>query len=267
MTSPVLTRPLTCFDVESTGVNPLTARIVQIAILRVHPSGVIDRYQTLVNPGEPIPSDATEVHGISDDMVKDAPSFKQLAPRLIKAFQNADFCGFNIARFDLPLIREEFRRAGISTEVSANDTPPCILDAYILWTKQETRTLSDAVRRFLKRDHTGAHDALADVEATLEVVKAQLTEWSDLPRTVRELHQVQFPKNPNAIDSEEKFVWKAVDDGDLEPHFNFGKYVGEPLRGSDPGFLRWMLRGTFAEDTKQIARDALAGRYPVKEAA
>ena len=259
---PTLTRPLTVFDVETTTANPLTARIVQIAIIRVQPDGACQKYQSLVNPCEPIPAEATAVHGITDEMVKDAPTFKQLAPRLIKAFQNADFCGFNIARFDVPVIREEFKRAGVSTEVSDGVAPPLILDAYVLWVKQETRTLSDAVKRFLRREHTGAHDARADVEATLEVVGAQLDEWSDLPRSLPELHLVQFPANPNAIDASERFVWKNG-----EAYFNFGKAAGTPLRTADPGFLRWMIRADFSNEVKQIARDALAGRYPVKEAA
>lgn len=249
---PSLTRPLTVFDVESTGVNPATDRIVQIAILRLHPDGRTDKYQSLVNPTVPIPADATAVHGITDDMVKDAPTFRQIAPRLIKAFQNADFCGFNLVRFDLPLVREEFKRAGISTEVSDGVAPPCILDAYVLWVKQETRTLSDAVRRFLKREHAGAHDALADVEATLEVVQAQLAEWADLPRTVAELHQVLFPRDPNAVDEEGKVVRNAA--GRL--CLSFGKHRNVPIEQIPRSYLSWLLGTDLPADARRIIKEA-----------
>lgn len=255
-----LTRPLTAFDLETTSAAPQTARIVQIGIVRLHPDGTRDTYASLVNPEVPIPAEATAIHKITDAMVADKPTWRQLAPKLIRAFQGCDFLGYNIARFDLEVIGSEFKRVGVDTTVPPGQPKPRIFDAYVLWTKKETRTLSDASRRFLHHFFDEAHDALADVETTIRVAEAQLAEWPDLPKTIEELHALQFPTNPNAIDEAARFVW-----ADGVPTLNFGKHKGTALARVDRGFLKWMLNQDFNDDTKQIARDAMNGRYPVKQ--
>lgn len=255
-----LTRPLTVFDLETTTAEPTTARIVQLAVVRLHPHGLRDTYETLVNPEEPIPPAATAIHGITDAMVAGKPTFRQLAPRLIRAFQGCDFLGYNIARFDLKVIGQEFKRAGIDTAVPEGAEPPRIIDAYTLWVKQEPRTLADAVRRFTQRTHDDAHAALADVEAALDVFEGQLAEWPTLPQTPAGLHDLLFPTNPDAIDAAGKFQWV----GDV-PTIAFGKHKGTALRDLDKGFLRWMLKTDFDEDTKAIARFVLEGSYPARK--
>lgn len=262
-----LTRPLTVFDLETTTANPSTARIVQIAIIRLHPDGKRDRFSSLVNPLVPIPAEATAIHGITDTMVAGAPTWRQLAPRLIPAFRGADFCGYNIARFDLEVIRHEFQRVGVDTARTPDEPIPHILDPYLIWVKQEPRTLSDAVQRFLGRSLDGAHDALVDVEAALNVVEAMLDAWPALPQTLPELHAFQFPPVPGQIDGGARFVFNA----EGVPCINFGKYKGVPLTTlvrTDRGYLRWVAGNTaFTDETRQIARDACDGRFPEQEAA
>jgi DNA polymerase-3 subunit epsilon len=259
-----LDRPLTCFDLETTGSNPATARIVQIGIIQIHPDGAQTRWSSLVNPECPIPAEATAIHGITDDMVKDARTFAQIAPRVIKAFQDCDFAGYNIVRFDLPVIQAEFQRAGIDTAVPPGVQPPRILDPYVLWTKMEPRTLSAAMKKFLGRELEGAHDALADIEATVEILDHMTTAWlPDSLRTVEALHQYAFPAIPGAIDVGARFVFR--DDG--VPCVNFGKHRGVPMRDVDRGFWTWLLKQDFPEESRALARNALNGVFPVKEAA
>lgn len=257
-----LSRPLTAFDLETTTANPATARIVQIAIIQIHPDGRRVEYQSLVNPEVPIPADATAIHGITDADVKDARPWAQLAPRLIHAFTNCDYLGYNIARFDLEVLRAEFRRVGVDTTVPDGQAPPRIVDPYVVWVKQEPRTLSDAVKKFLGRELAGAHDATADVKATVEIAEHLFTYWPDLPTDLDALHALQFPPVPGQIDRNGKFVWQ-----DGEAVVNFGKHKGTPLRNIDKGFLRWMTQQDFPDDARAIAYDALGGRYPTQEAA
>lgn len=270
-----LTRPLTAFDLETTSAEKATARIVQIGIIRLHPSGERDKYESLVNPEIPIPPAATEIHGITDEMVKDKPTWRQLAPRLLPAFQGADYLGFNIARFDLEVLGNEFRRVGVDTSVPAGQQAPRIIDPYVLWVKTETRTLEDAVEHFLDRKHIGAHSALADVEEALAVFAQQMRwqflatigegseyaeRWKDVPTTLQELHDYQFPPVPGAIDAGARFIFV-----DGVPTVNFGKkWKGTPMAKVDKGFYWWMLSTDMPEEALQIAREAIQGRYPVK---
>ncbi len=272
-----LTRPLILTDFETTGKNPKTARIVEIAYRVFPPNEISYGFEMLVNPGVPIPKEATEIHGITDEMVKDAPTFKQLlhqygvaradqAPRLDPGplmpllSGNADFAGFNV-RYDMEVFAAELARERFG--LSFDDV--YLVDAFRLWQVLEPRTLSDAVRHFLKREHKGAHGALADVDETGEILEEQLRRLFPLvgtdataPLTVEMVHNLCFPRDPSWIDDSGRFAFDANGDAVI----TFGKYTGTLLSKLDKGFLRWMLNQNFTEQCKLIARNALEGRYP-----
>jgi DNA polymerase-3 subunit epsilon len=246
-----LTRPLTAVDIETDSANPAVARIVQIAIIRLHPDGTRDSYATLVNPGVPIPADATAIHGITNEMVKDAPTWAQLAPKLIRAFQGADVLGYNAARFDLEVLRHEFTRVGVNLATPDGEPPQRVIDPYVIWQKKQQRRLADAVQHFLGVEHTGAHDALADIEITLAVFEAQLQAFPDLPQTPAGIHDFCFPRDPNAIDATGK-VLKV--DGVLQ--LSFGKHKGVPLSKVPKSYITWLLGTDLPQDAADLLRSA-----------
>lgn len=252
-----LSRRLVGLDLETTGVNKQTARIVEIAFIEIKPDGSEREYQTLINPGMSIPIEATAVHHINDSDVLSKPTFAQIAPSLASGFKDIDFYGFNI-RFDLDVLVEEFKRVGIAWDYAKSH----VLDGLRLWQIGSPRTLTDAVREFGVPPHE-AHTALDDIKATGQVIEAQLVRWpTTLPRVIDRLHALQFPKTPGAIDSTARFVFE----GD-HAVLNFGKHRGVKLRDVDRGFLSWMLKQDFTDEVKGIVRNALSGTYPKKEAA
>ena len=212
----VLARPLVCMDLEATGVWPKHDRIVQIATASIFPNGNVSTWSSLVNPERPIPQATTAIHGISDAMVASAPTFKHVAPTVKALLSACDLTGYNVARFDRPLLAAEFGRVGVEDPtVGAR-----IIDAYTLFVRQEPRGLDDALRfyRVEKGQATRrAHDARSDVEATIAVLATQLRTYPDLPRTVDELHDWLNPTDPNRIDADGKLarrrrdgcVWRA----------------------------------------------------------
>ena len=250
-----LTRPIICFDLETTGTNFERDRVIQIGLIRTYPDGNRTEWSTYVNPEMPIPAEAIEVHGITDDIVSKAPKFSDLIPQLLRGFDNCDFIGYNV-KFDLSFIAAEFRRAKVTK--SFFDTPVAIVDPCTIFKKHEARTLVAAARFFLGKDFTKAHDALADVKMTLEVLDAQIKRYG-LPATPNEIDAIYEAPAPNAIDRESKLVWKGE-----EACINFGKHAGTPLKKLDRGYLSWMLNGSFSNDVKQIIKDALNGKFPTK---
>ena len=257
-------RSLILLDTETTGQNPSQDRIVQIGFVQIKPDGTIREWETYVNPGIPIPVIATRGngenypgHGITDDMVAKAPSFLDLAPHLLRGFKDCDYGGYNLKSYDLPLLRAEFERVGTPWNYSGAR----ILDGYRLWQLGSKRTLSDAVEHFLGRSHEGAHGAVVDARASLHVIIEQLQRFQTLPKTLDQLHALQWPRDPNAVDEEGKFIWKH---GVVV--CNFGKkWKDQPLHKIDKGYLKWMLDGNFLADTKHIVSEALEGRLPKKE--
>ncbi len=238
-------------DIETTGVDHADDRIVQLAVVRT--DGVSRCW--LVNPGRPIPPLATEIHGITDETVKAAPTFGQIAAEVFEAIDGWPIGTYNGRSFDVPFLGRELGRCGIAW-------PPSGLvqvDARLVWDAQEPHTLASAVRRFLGEDHAGAHSALADATATLHVLRqqaAQLQEPSVEALAKRE-------QAPDWLDSRGVFRWKGT-----VAVITIGKdWSGKPLQQVDRGFLQWMLTKDFPEDTKQIARAACQGRYPRKGAA
>jgi DNA polymerase-3 subunit epsilon len=250
-----LRKPLAVLDLETTGTSIQGDRIVEIAVLKLFPDGSRDLRCRRVNPERPIPPEATQVHGISDAEVVDKPSFRAIARALFGFLSDCDFGGYNVARFDLPLLREEFRRAGYQFSWHGR----AVVDAMLIYHAKERRDLVAAVRFYCGREHPKPHSSQDDVLATLEVLRAQLDRYPDLPRDVDKLHQVCQPRQPHWIDPEGKLIWlnNAVCIG-------FGKqHHGTPLAQlarQDRGFLDWMLRADFSDEVKQLVRAALAGQ-------
>lgn len=251
-----LRRPIVFLDLETTGLNIATDRIVEIALLKVHPQGRRDSLVRRVNPGMPIPSEATRIHGIGDADVADAPSLAQLAPELLSFIGDADLGGFNIQRFDIPILQREMATAGQRLEMSGR----AVVDAQSIFHRMEPRDLSAAYMRYCGKEIEALHSAAADAEACVEILDGQLDAYPDLPRTPQALVEYISPRDPNGVDSEGKLLWR---DGTIV--FGFGKKRGRSLRvvaEEDPGYLRWILEGDFAEAVKDAARAALEGRLP-----
>ena len=255
-----LERPLAVFDIESTGVVPQRDRIVELAIIRIDPDGSIRRTVRRLNPQIPIPAGATAIHGISDADVADCPTFPDIAEKLHGFLAGCDLAGYNITGFDIPLLEAEFRRAGLDLDVDSRK----VVDAYNIFCKLYPRTLTAAYKFFCGKDLEGAHGAGADTAATLEVIEGQLEKHPELPESVDELAAYCEQSDPDAYDRARRFRWC----GD-ELVVNFGKHAGRTLRDlaqNDPGFLRWILRGDFADDVKTVASDALIGKFPERNA-
>jgi DNA polymerase III subunit epsilon len=246
-----LSRPLAFFDLETTGTDPASDRIVEISVLRVSPGAARDARTRRVNPERPIPVEASAVHGIRDEDVRDAPTFRQIARSFLEFLEDADLAGFNVARFDVPILDREFRDAGFDLRLSGRK----LVDAMTIFHRMERRDLSAAVRFYLDREHAGAHGAQADVEATAEVLEAQLERYAELPRTVDELDAWCFPVPPGAADRSGKFLLR---EGRVV--FAFGKHQGRPLdevARTSPDYLEWLLRQEFPPDARSLVQTAL----------
>jgi DNA polymerase-3 subunit epsilon len=258
----VLTRPLVCLDLETTGVRVEHDRIVQIATASIFPDGRVTTWSSLVNPQQAIPPDATAIHGISDAMVSGAPTLAQLAPTVEALLSGSDLAGYNVEGFDRRLLAAEFRRVGfVDPTVGAR-----VIDAYRIFVRQEPRGLEAALRFYGVQQHVTrrAHEANSDVEATVAVLLAQVKTYDDVPTSVGDLHDWLHPSNPNRIDSDGRLVWC-----DGVATVAFGAQAGTSLADlatSDRGFLEWVLRKDFSDEVRTIVRDALAGRFPVPKA-
>jgi len=245
----VLHKPLAIIDIETTGTDPQTDRIVEIGILKALPDGQEEQRNRRINPGIPIPPSATAIHGITDADVANKPHFKQIAAGLRAFLEGCDLCGFNLKRFDLRVLHVEFTRAGKVLPLEGR----AILDPLEIYHTRERRDLTAAVRFYCGREHESPHAASADVLATANVLDAMLGRYTDLPRTIAGLDQ--HLKNPNAVDSAGNFVRV---DGVI--HFAFGKCRGQTLDAVaqvKPDYLRWMLTQDFFDDTKAFVKEAL----------
>jgi DNA polymerase III subunit epsilon len=246
-----LERPLVVFDTETTGTNSRSDRIVEIACVKIHPDGRREDWERRLNPGIPIPAASTAIHGISDADVASAPRFRDVAAELAAYLAGCDLAGYNIAGFDLPVLRAEFLRAGVPFEV----TDRRLVDAQRIFFAREPRHLAAAARFYCQSDHDGAHGARADAEMTLRVLVGQLERYAELPRSVAELHDQFCAGIDQDIDPEGRF--RLVNG---EPTVNFGKNRGRLLKDisrEEPGFLRWILKGDFSEPVKSVARKYL----------
>ena len=242
-----LKRPLVFFDLETTGINITQDRIVEISYIKIMPNGEEISKTLRFNPGIPIPPEATEVHHITNEMVADKPLFKQCAKDLAKTFVGCDFAGFNSNRFDIPLLDEEFNRAGVDFDFSRAR----FVDVQTIFHKKEPRTLVAAYRFYCDKELEGAHSADADTRATYEVLKAQLEKYTDLEGDVESLSK--FANQSRNVD----LMGRLVFDDNGREIINFGRYKGKPAEEvliSDPGYFGWIDQGDFPGNTKRAFR-------------
>lgn len=251
-----LDRPLAVLDLETTGLAVRQDRIVEIAILKIHPDGKKTRYCTRVNPGIPIPPEATKVHRIRDRDVKGKPPFGKIARKVARILKGCHIAGFNVVGFDLQLLQCEFERVKVPFSTEGRS----VIDCKRIFHTKEPRDLPAACQFYLDTDHDEAHSALADVRACWRVLEAQLHRYPDLPRHPAGLHDFCNPASDRYLDSGRKFERRHG-----QAAFAFGQYQGRFLKDvarEDPGYLDWMLRRDFPADTKTIAKKALAGKLP-----
>ena len=252
-----LSKPLAFFDIESTGINPSTDRIVELAIIKINPDGQQSRLRRLINPGMPIPKESSDIHGITDEMVKDAPVFKQIAAEVLDFLDNCDLGGYNSNRFDVPLLVEEFLRAEVPFSISQRR----LLDVQKIYHKMEPRTLSAAYQFYCGHSLEDAHSAVADVAATWEVLQAQIDRYPNIGKNLDSI--LQFTGEDRIADMARRFVYK----GD-EIVFNFGKYKGQSAHNvfrMEPKYYDWMMRGDFPLHTKQVISEIFQEVFPNKK--
>ena len=268
-----LRNPLVFFDLETTGINIVKDRIVEISYVKVFPNGKEETKTRRINPGMPIPPESTAIHGITDEDVKDCPTFKEIAKSLATQIEGCDLAGYNSNRFDIPMLAEEFLRAGIDFDFSS-----CrLIDAQTIFHKMERRNLAAAYKFYCGRkmeDDFEAHRADQDTEATYRVLMGELDKYSAENQTEPERQLAndmdvlaEFSKNNDNVDFAGRIVWKEVTGPDGKPVmgadgkplrqevFNFGKHKGLPVADvlkRDPGYFSWMLGGDFTYNTKQV---------------
>jgi DNA polymerase-3 subunit epsilon len=244
-----LKRPIIFFDLETTGTDHGKDRIIELALIKINPNGTRDKYVKRVNPGMPIPPDSTAIHGIKDEDVKDAPLFKHIAHDLFNWMKGSDLGGYNSNKFDIPLLAEEFLRVGIAVDFTVR----MMVDAQQIFFKMEARTLAAAYQFYCGKELTNAHSAEADIEATIEVLEAQLDRYQALGNEVKKLHEVSNAEP--MVDYARRMVMK-----DGHPIFNFGKYKGrkvEDVFNDEPQYYDWMMQADFPLHTKQKISDIL----------
>jgi len=240
-----LKNPLVFFDLETTGLNVASDRIVEISWLKIQPDGRESKQTQLVNPTIPIDPRAIAIHGITDEDVKDKPTFSELARSLANEFEGCDFAGYNSNKFDIPLLAEEFLRAGVDFDLRKRK----FIDVQVIFHKMEQRTLTAAYQFYCKKVLEDAHSAEADTFATYEILKAQLDHYEHLQNDVDYLSV--FSTQNRSVDLAGRIIYN---DKDIEV-FNFGKYKGEPVEEvlkKDPGYFGWILNGDFPLYTKKV---------------
>lgn len=252
-----LQRPLVFFDLETTGLDIERDRIVELGLVKLMPDGERLTRARRIHPGMAIPPEATAVHHIGDADVADCPPFSRIAKDLHIWLQGCDLGGYNVERFDLPLLAAEFRR--VQLDFPAEGTQ--VIDAYRIFAQREGRDLKSALRFYCGKELVGAHSAEADILATVEVLEGQLQRYPDLPTDVAGLHEASHPRDPSWVDANGRLVWRNG-----EAIVGFGKHRGRSLRemaAQEPGYLRWIVGGDFSGDLKEICSQALRGSYPV----
>ena len=241
-----LKNPIVFFDLETTGINITQDRIVEISFLKVHPNGKEEIKSRRINPEMPLPPQATAIHGITDEDVKDCPTFKKVARSLAEQLEGCDLAGFNSSRFDVPMLAEEFLRAGIDFDMSKRK----FVDVQIIFHKKEQRTLEAAYAFYCDKKLENAHSAEADALATYEVLKSQLDRYPDLANDVETLSK-EYSSFNNNVDFAGRIIYN---DKGVEV-FNFGKHRGKPVMevvAKEPSIYSWMMDGDFPLNTKQV---------------
>jgi DNA polymerase III subunit epsilon len=252
-----ITRPLVFIDIEATGADATRDRIVEIALIKVLPDQTRVEYVQRVNPGVRIPAEVIAVHHITNEDVATAPTFKDIAPELLAFMNGADIAGFGIARFDIPIMREEFKRCGIPFETDNR----ALIDGLTIYHQKERRDLTAAYEFYCQKKLVGAHGAQADALASMEVLFAQLERYTDLPQDIDGLHAYCNRQDDRYVDTTRKMIWR-----DGEAAINFGKYKGELLKDlvrKQRDYIEWMVSdGKFQQDVVDICWKALRGEFP-----
>ncbi len=240
-----LKNPIVFFDLETTGVNVNSDRIVEICILKIETDGSEESKTWLVNPERPIPKETTEIHGITDEDVKNQPTFREIARSVAAMIEGCDMAGFNSNRFDVPLLAEEFLRADVDIDMKKRK----FIDVQTIFHKNEPRTLSAAYKFYCGAELTDAHSAEADVKATYQVLKAQLDKYDNIENDMAFLAEFSsFNKNVD-------YSGRIIYDKDGVEVINFGKYKGQKVAevfAKDPGYYAWMMNGDFPLYTKKV---------------
>jgi DNA polymerase-3 subunit epsilon len=246
-----LERPLISLDLETTGIHVKVDRVIQIGIVKVKPNGEVTEWKTFINPGMPIPKEAIAAHGITDDMIKDAPKFETIARVLLAGLTDCDLAGYNI-RFDLGFLSKEFGLLGMKF------TPGKVIDGFRIFQREEPRNLVAASMFYLGEPFPTAHDALEDARRTLRVIEAQLIRYTHLPKTISAIHELfNETISENQVEASGKLVWRNG-----EAALNFGKHAGTLLKETPRSYLVWMSTGDFTDEVQKIARNALLGQFP-----
>lgn len=232
------------FDLETTGTNPSTDRIVEISLIKVMPDGREMEHSHRINPGIPIPASSTAIHHITDADVANEPKFSDIAAKLNKWLEGCDMAGYNSNKFDFPLLMEEFKRAGIPFDTSGRR----FVDVQNIFYAMEPRTLVAAYRFYCGKDLEGAHSATCDTHATYEVLMSQLDRYEDLQNDVEKLSKIGQKRTLD-------LAGRIADDENGNPVFNFGKYKGQKVEDvfkRDIGYYSWMMQGEFPQNTKDV---------------
>ena len=241
-----LKSPIVFFDLETTGTNINFDRIVEICYLKVYPNGNEETKTLRINPEMHIPEQASAVHGIYDDDVKNCPTFKEVAKKIASDIEGCDLAGFNSNRFDIPVLAEEFLRAGVDIDLMKHK----FVDVQVIYHKLEQRTLSAAYQFYCGKNLEDAHTAEADTRATYEVLKAQLDKYSDVLE-----NDIAFLSQYSSFTKNVDFAGRIVYNDNGVEVFNFGKYKGIPVvevLQKDPGYYSWILQGDFTLNTKNV---------------
>ncbi len=240
-----LKNPLAFFDLETTGVNPVKDRIVEISIIKIMPNGDEKTYTKRINPTIPIPAQASEVHGIYDKDVADKPTFKEVAKEIAKFIESCDLAGFNSNKFDIPLLAEEFLRADVDIDLKKRR----FIDVQTIFHKMEQRTLSAAYKFYCDKNLDNAHSAEADTRATYEILKAQIERYDELE------NDIEFLSKFSSFNKNADFAGRIIYDEQGREVINFGKHKGklvEDVLKNDPGYYGWIMNSDFSLDTKRV---------------
>ncbi len=244
-----LSRPIAIFDLETTGLNITTDRIVEIAIIRVEADGSESEFLRRVNPGMPIPAEVSAIHGIFDEDIADAPTFEEIADEVVEFIGDSDLAGYNSNKFDIPVLAEELMRAGCDFDVSSRR----FVDVQNIFHKMEQRTLAAAYQFYCEKPMENAHNALYDARVTLDVFRAQLDRYDSLENNVDYLSSFSKAGNYNLLD----FAGRLAINEHGEGMYNFGKHKGKTIREVmriEPGYYGWMIDADFPLYTKKCLR-------------
>ncbi|MDA3881749.1 MAG: 3'-5' exonuclease [Bacteroidales bacterium] len=240
-----ITKPIVFFDLETTGINIVTDKIVEISLLKVFPDEHEEKITYRINPERPIPPKSSEIHKIYDEDVKNAPTFKEVGKKIAAFMKDCDYAGYNSNKFDIPLLAEEFYHSGIEFDWSKSH----FVDVHVMFLKKEPRTLSAAYKFYCNKNLENAHSADADTYATYEILKAQLDYYPDVENNISFISE--FTAHNKNVD----FAGRVIYDEQKQEVFNFGKYKGKPVEEvfqKDPSYYNWMMNGDFHSHTKQI---------------